>query len=355
MAQAHRHREESINTQLAILLTRHGVTAESETIHQSGKQRPDVMFVLGGLRVIIEGKFSDTPSAERVVLADALKRVQIGICHIAVALVYPKSLRTVATSKLETVLSTTSLRILIISETGRTEWSEAKPSEILASLRRVQDSLIKDDIVAKSAKKLSERIESIAALWEGQPTICDKLSNLRGMPRKRGEEVEERDARRLTATKVASLVLANAMIFQEQLASSGGDARVDSLRVYDNVPDSVASIRNHWYWIWTKINYVPIFQIGEAILRELPINQSSIAAIRWLIVEAKSICANQSALRHDLMGRIYHWLLHHAKYLGTYYTATGVDFFSWTLNILILRSPQCPKHIRHIRLNFASR
>ena len=218
MAQAHRHREESINTQLAILLTRHGVTAESETIHQSGKQRPDVMVVLGGLRVIIEGKFSDTPNAESVVLADALKRVQTGICHIAVALlVYPKSLRTVATSKLETTLSPTSLRILIISETGQTEWSEATPSEILAALRRVHDSLTKDDVVAESAKKLSERIESSAALWEGQQTICDKLSNLLGMPPKRGEAVEERDARRLTATKVASLVLPMPSYFRNSL------------------------------------------------------------------------------------------------------------------------------------------
>ena len=33
--------------------------------------------------------------------------------------------------------------------------------------------------------------------------------------------------------------------------------------------------------------------------------------------------AEQAAFRHDLMGRIYHWLLHHAKYLGTYYTSVS--------------------------------
>lgn len=323
MVQSFRHREESVNTTLAILLTRHGVTAESETIHRSGQQRPDVMFVLGGLRVIIEGKFSDTPDAENVVLSDALKRVQSGICHIAVALVYPKSLRTEPTGKLEKTLSTSRLRILIISETGQTEWTEATPSEILASLRRIHSSLTKDDIVAESAKKLSERIEGIASLWIGQPSTCDKLSVLLGMPAKKGETSDERNARRITATKVASLVLANAMIFQEQLAASGGDGRVDSLRAYDNVPDPIASLKKHWFWIWTKINYVPIFQIGEAILQEIPISQNAITSIRWLMIEAKTICANQSALRHDLMGRIYHWMLHHAKYLGTYYTATS--------------------------------
>jgi hypothetical protein len=82
-------------------------------------------------------------------------------------------------------------------------------------------------------------------------------------------------------------------------------------------------LKRHWNWIWEKINYVPIFQIGEAILAEIPINPNAMTGIRWLMKEAKSICANQTALRHDLMGRIYHWLLHEAKYLGTYYTATS--------------------------------
>ena len=45
--------------------------------------------------------------------------------------------------------------------------------------------------------------------------------------------------------------------------------------------------------------------------------------MRALVVQSKAICANQAALRHDLMGRIYHWLLHHAKYLGTYYTSVS--------------------------------
>lgn len=268
-------------------------------------------------------KFADVPDADTVVLADANRRIATGICHIAVALVYPKGLRTASTASLEAALSGSRLRYLIVSETGQTEWAEATPSEILASLRRVHESLTKDDIVAESARQLSERIEGIAALWVGQPATCDRLSSLLGMPKKRGETPEEGDARRTTATKVASLVLANAMIFQEQLAASGGDGRVDSLRAYDNEPDPIAVIKSHWHWIWTKINYVPIFQIGEAILGEIPINQSAIASIRWLMAEAKAICANQSALRHDLMGRIYHWLLHHAKYLGTYYTATS--------------------------------
>ncbi len=318
-AMTHGHREETVNTQLAILLSRHGIKAEAETIHHSGKYRPDVMFILGGLRVIIEGKFSDAAGADNAVMSDALKRVKDGMCHIAVALVYPKNIRTIDTSQLEETLSTSRLRFQIFSETEPTGWSEATPSGILSALRHTHGTLIKDDVVDKSAKRLSERIEIIAALWIGQTAICDRLSVLLGMPAKRGEKSEERDARRKTATKVAALVIANAMIFQEHLASYGGDSRIVTLRDTDLIED----IRKHWNWIWTKINYVPIFKIGSEILQEIPASSNAKTAIIWLMKEAKSICDNQSALRHDLMGRIYHWLLYHSKYLGTYYTATS--------------------------------
>lgn len=320
---AHRHREETINTQLAILLSRHGVSAESETIHRSGQARPDVMFLLGGVRVVIEGKFDDASNAEGQVLENARQRVRQGISHIAVALIYPKIIRTISTTKLEAKLAESSLKFLIVSETGETEWSQATPDQLLAALRRVRETLTQDDIVAASAKRLSERIEGVAHLWIGQSATCDRLSKTLGMPAKRGEDADERDERRVTAAKVAALVLANALIFQEQLAASSGDERIQPLCAFDHAPNLMDELKKDWHWIWSNINYVPIFRLGEEILAELPLSQGAISAVRWLIDEAKAICANQSALRHDLMGRIYHWLLHHAKYLGTYYTATS--------------------------------
>lgn len=242
----HRHREEVLNTCLAVLLARHGVDAEAETIDRFTEARPDVMFTMGGLRVIVEGKFEDVPDADAAVLNDAARRIETGICHIAVALIYPKALRSTPTDSMEAALSKARLRYSIVSEAGKTQWVEAAPSSILASLRRVHESLISDDIVAEAAHRLWERIESIAALWSGQSATCDRLSSLLGMPRKRGETTEESEARRATATRIASLVLANAMIFQEQLVANGGDGRIVSLRAYDNVPDPVVRIKSHW-------------------------------------------------------------------------------------------------------------
>jgi hypothetical protein len=59
------------------------------------------------------------------------------------------------------------------------------------------------------------------------------------------------------------------------------------------------------------------------VLDELPESVATTLAVNALLGEAQAICRQQAALRHDLMGRIYHWLLHEAKYLGTYYTSVS--------------------------------
>jgi hypothetical protein len=317
-----RNREEVINTQLALVISRLGVTADAETIHVHGKHRPDVLFELRGLRVVIEGKFADHPGAEQVVLEDARKRVKSGIAHIAAAVVYPVALRSTRTTKLLDALHDTQLKYRIVAETHETgDWFEGDPASLMDALRHSQEALTKDDIVEETAKSLSLRLEGVAKLWMGQKGACDRLSDILGLVAPKGELPDKAEARRETAAKVSALVLANAFIFQEQLAMT--DGRVTSLRKLEKQKDLVGATAKHWNWIWENINYVPIFQLGERVLNELPANANSQIASRALLEEAVAICSKQAALRHDLMGRIYHWLLHHAKYLGTYYTAVS--------------------------------
>lgn len=316
-----RHREETINTQLAILISRLGVEADAETIHVHGKERPDVLFDLRGLRVAIEGKFADTPNAKDVVLNDARGRVQRGIAHIAAALVYPAEIRVIPTSKLDGYLQNTNLTYCIVSETENTEWFDGTPAGLMDALRRAQETLAQDDIVEKTARSLSERLEGVATWWIGQKGTCDRLSHILGMLPPKGEKPDKAGDRRETAAKVSALVIANALIFQEHLAAT--NANIIPLRKLSQEKEIVGKTQAHWQWIWEEINYAPIFQLGEKILTELPISQDTTASFRALLNEAKEICARQSALRHDLMGRIYHWLLHYAKYLGTYYTSVS--------------------------------
>jgi hypothetical protein len=317
-----RNREEVVNTQLAILISSLGVTADAETIHVHGKHRPDVLFELRGLRVVIEGKFQDHPNAEDVVLEDARKRVRSGIAHIAAAAVYPAGLRSTRTIKLLEVLRKTQIKYRIVTETHETDrWFEGDPVSLMDALRHSQEALTKDDIVEKTAKSLSVQLEGVAKLWMGQKGACDRLSEILGLSPPKGEKAEKAQDRRETAAKVSALVLANAFIFQEQLAQT--DGRVTTLRKQQKQKDIVGATATHWNWIWENINYVPIFQLGERVLNELPASPNSGIATHALLTEAIQICSQQAALRHDLMGRIYHWLLHHAKYLGTYYTSVS--------------------------------
>ena len=151
---------------------------------------------------------------------------------------------------------------------------------------------------------------------QGRVTVCQKFSV---SPPPKGETPDKAEGRRETAAKVSALVLANALIFQEQLAIT--DGRITPLRKIEKEADLVGALAQHWHWIRENINYKPIFQLGEHVLDELPSALSTTQAVRAVLSQAKAICEKQAALRHDLMGRIYHWLLHEAKYLGTYYTS----------------------------------
>ncbi len=315
-----RNREEVVNTQLAVLISKLGVTADAETIHLHGRHRPDVLFQLRGLRTVIEGKFADVPNAEQIVLDDARKRVRAGIAHIAAATVYPEPLRTTSTAKILDTLAGARLRYCIITETSEgDEWFEGNPAALMEALRRAQEALSQDDIVERTAKALHGRLVSVTQLWLGQTGACDRLSKILGITPPKGEAPDKAEGRRETAAKVSALVLANALIFQEQLAMT--DGRITPLLKIEKEADLVGAIAKHWRWIWENINYVPIFQLGERVLDELPSALSTTQAVSAVLSQARSICEKQAALRHDLMGRIYHWLLHEAKYLGTYYTS----------------------------------
>jgi hypothetical protein len=233
-----RNREEVINTQLALVISKLGVTADAETIHVHGIHRPDVIFDLRGLRVVIEGKFSDNPAAEEVVTEDARRRVRSGLAHLAVAAIYPIELRTTPTTEVFDILKTAQLKYRVVAETHESEdWFEGTPSSLMEALRRVQESLTKDDIVEKTAKSLSIKLEGIAQLWMGQPAACDRLSGILGMTTPKGEKPKETQGRREEAAKVSALVLANAYIFQEQLSLT--DKRVTPLRKLEMHSDLV--------------------------------------------------------------------------------------------------------------------
>ncbi len=124
---------------------------------------------------------------------------------------------------------------------------------------------------------------------------------------------------KVSVCRIGGLVLVNALIFQEVLAEH--DGRVKSLQKLSSDPNPIAAFSKQWEFILQRINYYPIFHVAREILLELTSHAEVISALEKLVQTAQNIVKHRAALRHDLMGRVYHRLLAEAKYLGTYYTS----------------------------------
>jgi len=122
-----------------------------------------------------------------------------------------------------------------------------------------------------------------------------------------------------TVSRISGLVLINAMVFQEILAEQ--DARVHPLQKILGETNLLDALSAHWQFILEEIDYYPIFHIAREMILNLTASQDVVNAIRDLTTTAQRIVSMRAALRHDLMGRVYHRLLAEAKYLGTYYTS----------------------------------
>src|SRR5207302_549827 len=94
----------------------------------------------------------------------------------------------------------------------------------------------------------------------------------------------------------------------------------------------------HWQMIIDEINYVPIFKVARDILLAMPADADD--AVRRLAKRTLEIVSKKAALRHDLMGRIYHLLLLEAKYLGTYYTSVPAATLLLKLSLAIDQWPE---------------
>jgi len=120
-------------------------------------------------------------------------------------------------------------------------------------------------------------------------------------------------------SRIASLTLVNAMVFQE--VASAYVKGIDPLRKTMQSQDLTSAFIGHWQYVTDNINYVPIFKIAKEIMLTLPSTPDIDKALKFLAEKALDMVRNRAALRHDLMGRIYHRLLVEAKFLGTFYTS----------------------------------
>lgn len=177
-----RHREEVLNVELAHLLGAQGVVATPEQIEHArgsrGRRLPDVTVVdHQGLRTTIEGKY-EGPGAAEAVLGQASERVEEGIAQIALAVLYPLELRSVAFADLPAVMRAATLRVAIATEAEISEWVDGGVDEVAGLLRRGVADLLREDVVADATAILETGVEAFAAALLGSQGAAERVADV---------------------------------------------------------------------------------------------------------------------------------------------------------------------------------
>ncbi len=174
-----------MNVVLAQLLNERGIVSVPEqmmSLPLHGRRMPDVLVVFQGLRTVIEGKVDDHPEAGKQALGDASSRVEEGIAHIGIAVLYPEALRHVPSlDSLRQHLSSTTLRINICSEAGQHGWNECSVDDIGDLLRRTFEQLVEEDVVVRAVAALEAGVARFAQAISWAPAVVERSAKVLGI------------------------------------------------------------------------------------------------------------------------------------------------------------------------------
>ncbi len=312
--------EPSVNNALGTLLQgmmkRCRVRSEYGGMIASGPGlRPDILVTASERApVVVEAEFEPAQTVEQeakdrlgLTVVDGRRKIEA-----AIAVIYPDWVA--ESDDLATSLNDASLRYCVFSlSAGKQErfpdsgWLEGSVGDLADMIRLVSAP---QEAVDRAANALQDGIDSAVAILDEmgmtKPAITREIANLLGMS-------DVRQTRRM-----ACAIVANAMVFHEQIA--GMHKGVKTLRQVcgDGVEDPQEATLEAWTNI-LKINYWPIFAIAKDALEQLPSKEAA-QILRTLRHTAQRVDAAGVTNAHDLTGRIFQRLIADRKYLATFYT-----------------------------------
>ncbi|MCS7192006.1 MAG: N-6 DNA methylase [Armatimonadetes bacterium] len=311
-------RQEVLNVVLAELLEKRGIVALPEI--RLARKAPDILVSFYGLRLAIEGEISDQTDAKREAWRKAQERVRNNIANFGLALVYPAKLTKVASlDRLRQELAECPLRFSLcppsLPETA--QWQEGSLDTLCAALNAAYQHLASEDEVQKAAKLLREGIDVLANDLLALGATPERMAVPLGIA-----ILEDAQKRRVDIAKIAALIVANALLFQGELARV--DHKVKTLHQCMDAKSPHDELLEVWQFILDEINYHAVFDIARSILLTLPTDKRLDEAIKRCAEKVLQVVRMRAALQHDLVGRLYHLLLGDiAKPLGTYYTSVA--------------------------------
>ena len=298
-----RSHESIINDTLArFLRDRCGLSAVAETLHDG--RRPDIIVRLAAGPVILETELEPALTVE----ADALSRLGMEIDGQRVqnvfAVTVPERLRSVSQQHLYQRMAGATL-----------VWQEWRIDG--TSGPKLSGTAIEfGNAIQRTSPSSGDLDEAVDALDEGARRAGSRLYSSPGtlgrVSRIFGTEPSDE------AANMAALVIINAMVFQERLASSEVAFQPVSAAMRDGRFSRLALLQ-----VWEhilSIDYYPIFSMARDVVQEL----SEVEA-----TDVLGECARTAATllgmgavgRHDLAGRIFNRLISERKLLAAFYTS----------------------------------
>lgn len=313
-------RQEALNVYMAALLSRRGLVALPE--QRLPHALPDVLVSFRGLRLIIEGEVDDQPGAEARAWQKAVERVDKGLAHLALALVYPHALRHTLPDETLRALENATLRFSVCTApaSDSPHWCEGTVDLLHATLENAYSLLASEDEVRAAVELLTSGINTLANALFGLGVSDERLAIPLGIS---PSAVDPNRVEQKTAVRqIAALVIVNALLFQEELVRS--EPRVKTLHECMESLSPHDELLGVWKLILDYINYHAVFDLARRLLQTLPPDRSLDDALRRCAHIVREIARRRVLLRHDLAGRVYHLLLGSiAKPLGTYYTSVA--------------------------------
>ena len=186
-------------------------------------------------------------------------------------------------------------------------WLNGKAADLADLVRLVS---VPQLAVKQAADALEQSIDRVAELLEGLeggfPGIAASIARLLTMNPG------------LQTRRMAGAIIANAMLFHERIAGIHEGIKPLNLVCGPGVANPQNETVNAWSEI-LKINYWPIFAIGQDILRQLPAGYAKdiLETLQYRVGEINTAGIDNS---HDLTGRVFQRLISDRKYLASFYT-----------------------------------
>jgi hypothetical protein len=161
--------EETLNVVLAQLLLKRGLRALGEArIHSRGVKKPDVLIVLNGVKVILEGKYKRA-DARRKLEEKCRERINDGLCEICIAVEYPFSFEgfiSPTMDDIERLLLSNGLletNIAWVSPEGikTSGWITTTINDLATLVRNSYTSIVGEDILGKAVNSLSSALDTV--------------------------------------------------------------------------------------------------------------------------------------------------------------------------------------------------